>query len=100
MSNKEQRSVAQVRELLGALGWLSGARIRPDIPPRPDVFVEIDNRRIAIETTDYHGDEMRDGGSAVRRQEGSVRSRAMLADSSAAARAARLAGRAATSTSG
>jgi len=33
------------------------------------VFAEVGTRRIAIETTDYHGDEASHGGSAIRRQE-------------------------------
>ncbi|MGH2360047.1 MAG: hypothetical protein ACRDGM_05835, partial [bacterium] len=68
MSSKEQRSVVQVERLLNALG-LGSAQARPDIPPRPDVFAEVAGRRIAIETTDYHGDETSLGGSAVRRHE-------------------------------
>ncbi|MHA6848133.1 hypothetical protein [Ralstonia syzygii] len=68
MSSKEQRSVEQVRQLLSALGF-SGARVHPASPPRPDVFAEIGSRRIAIETTDYHGDETSRRGSAVRRDE-------------------------------
>lgn len=68
MSSKEQRSVVQIERLLNMLG-LGGAQVRPDIPPRPDVFAEVDGRRIAIETTDYHGDETSLGGSAVRKHE-------------------------------
>jgi hypothetical protein len=68
MSNKEQRSAEQVRRLLSALGF-AGARVRPESPPRPDVFAEVDSRRIAIETTDFHGDETNRGGSTTRRDE-------------------------------
>jgi len=68
MSTNEQRSVEQVRRLLGALGF-GDARVRHDSPPRPDVFAEVDGRRIAIEATDFHGDETIRGGSAIRRDE-------------------------------
>jgi hypothetical protein len=68
MSSTEQRSVVQVGRLLNALGH-GGAQVRADIPPRPDVLAEVDGRRIAIETTDYHGDETSLGGSAVRKHE-------------------------------
>jgi hypothetical protein len=50
------------------------------------VSVEIDGRRIAIETTDYHGDEASHGGSAIRRREqrdaaaGRIRTYAVPAD--------------------
>jgi len=85
MSSKEQRSVVQVGRLLNALGR-GGAQVRPDIPPHPDVFAEVDGRRIAIETTDYHGDETTHGGSAIRRHEqndaaaGRIRTYAVPAD--------------------
>src|ERR1051325_12136734 len=68
MSNKEQRSIEQVRQLLGALGF-DRAPVLPESPPRLDVFPEVDNRRIAIEATDYHADRMSPGGSAIRRGE-------------------------------
>jgi hypothetical protein len=68
MSSKEERSVEQVRQLLRALGF-DGARVLPESPPRPDVFAEVDSRRIAIETTDFHGDRMSPGGSTIRRDE-------------------------------
>jgi len=68
MSSKEQRSVVQAGRLLSALGR-GGAQVHPDIPPRPDVLAEVDGRRIAIETTDYHGDEATHRGSAIRRHE-------------------------------
>ena len=68
MSTNEQRSVEQVRRLLGALGF-GDAQVRPDSPPRPDVFAEVEGRRIAIEATDFHGDETSRGGSAIRRDE-------------------------------
>jgi len=77
--------VVQVKRLLNLLG-LGGAQVRSDIPPRPDVFAEVDGRRIAIETTDYHGDETSLGGSAVRRREqhdaaaGRIRTYAVAAD--------------------
>ena len=66
---KEHRSVQQVVRLLSLLGI--ECPVRPDTPPRPDVFVEFNARRIAIaiETTDFHGDETRHGGSATRRDE-------------------------------
>lgn len=66
--SKEQRSVVQVERLLGTLG-LSPLQLGPALPPRPDVFAEVGLRRIAIETTDYHGDESSQGGSAIRRDE-------------------------------
>lgn len=56
INGKEQRSAAQVGRLFSALG-------------RPDVLVEIDGKRIAIETADYHGDEGDRGGSVLRKQE-------------------------------
>jgi hypothetical protein len=68
MSSKEERSVEQVARLLSLLG-LGAARIHPDRPPCPDVFAQVDTRRIAIETTDFHGDETSHGGSAIRRNE-------------------------------
>src|SRR5262245_5660587 len=68
MSSKEQRSVEQVARLLSALA-ISGAQPRQDFPPRPDVFAQVGKRRVAIETTDYHGDDASLGGSAVRRRE-------------------------------
>ncbi len=85
MTSKEERSVVQVGRLLGTLG-LSPRRIGAAIPPRPDVFAEVDGRRIAIETTDYHGDESDRGGSPVRRREthdaaaGRIRTYAVPAD--------------------
>lgn len=68
MNSKEQRSVEQVRRLFGALGR-PDVQIRPQPPPCPDVLVEIDGKRIAVEATDYHGDEANHGGSALRKQE-------------------------------
>src|SRR5713226_3715597 len=71
MDSKEQRSVEQVKRLLAALGW-STTRIYPIAPEdrsRPDVLVEIDGHKIAIEATDYHGDEKERGGSPLRREE-------------------------------
>jgi len=69
MNSKELRSVAQVGRLLSALGR-PDAQIQQQAPPRPDVLVEIDGRRIAVEATDYHGDEANRGGSVLRKQEG------------------------------
>lgn len=85
MSNKEERSVVQVDRLLNTLG-LNPRRVSPTLPPRPDVFAEVDGRRIAIETTDYHGDESSHGGSALRRHEqhdaaGRIRTYAVPANS-------------------
>jgi hypothetical protein len=65
---------------------LAGARVRPESPPRPDVFAEVDSRLIAVETTDFHGDETGRGGSGVRRDEqldavaGRIRAYAVPAD--------------------
>jgi hypothetical protein len=68
MNSKEQRSVEQLYRFFTALGR-HDVQIRPQKPPHPDVLVEIDTKRIAVETTDYHGDEANRGGSALRRQE-------------------------------
>jgi hypothetical protein len=68
MGNKEQRSVEQVHQLLRALGFHS-AQVLPKNPPHPDVFAEFDDRRIAIETTDFYGDRKSPGGSGIRRDE-------------------------------
>lgn len=68
MIGKEQRSAAQVGRLFRAIGR-PDARIQPQAPPRPDTLVEIDGKRIAIETTDFHGDEGERGGSALRKEE-------------------------------
>jgi hypothetical protein len=67
--SNEQRSVVQVARMLNALR-LSSVSLCADIPPRPDVAAELDGgRRIAIETTEYHGDETNRGGSGTRRNE-------------------------------
>jgi len=68
MNSKEKRTVEQVRCLFSALGRLD-VQILPQPPPCPDVLVEIDGKRIAVEATDYHGDEANHGGSALRKQE-------------------------------
>lgn len=68
MNNKELRSVEQVKRLLTALGY-QFTRIEAVAPPRPDVFADVDGRRISIETTDYHGYEKEKGGSPLRREE-------------------------------
>lgn len=67
MNSKEQRSVAQVAGLFRALGW-PAAQIQSQVPPRPDVLVDVDGRRIAVEATDYHGDEAIRGGSSLRKR--------------------------------
>lgn len=67
-TEKGQRSSEQVRRLLAAIGCDTN-KIAPQRPPKPDLLVVISDRRIAIETTDYHGDEQIMGGSNLRKQE-------------------------------
>lgn len=70
MNKKEQREVELARRLFTAFG-LPEVQIKSQLPPRPDVLVEIIDaaKRIAIEATEYHGDEANHGGSPLRKQE-------------------------------
>ncbi|HVC37540.1 MAG TPA: hypothetical protein VNF46_03965 [Gammaproteobacteria bacterium] len=67
-TEKGQRSSEQVRRLLASIGSKASG-IAPQCPPKPDLLVVISDRRIAIETTDYHSDEQIMGGSNLRKQE-------------------------------
>ena len=68
MNSKEQRAVGQVQRLFSALNW-PFVQILPQAPPCPDVLVDTGRKRIAVEATDYHGDEADRGGSTLRQQE-------------------------------
>ncbi|MHB8405311.1 MAG: hypothetical protein ACYDCJ_07820 [Gammaproteobacteria bacterium] len=70
-TEKGQRSSEQVRRLLAAIGCDTN-KIAPQRPPKPYLLVVISDRRIAIETTDYHGNEQRMGDSNLRNQEEKV----------------------------